>query len=77
MYYCFIDGKYVAQAYHIKYLKMVVEDELNMFGGCYAVIYRGERCWQVRDLLSPYNTDWRFFKSPKKDRPELPTWARK
>lgn len=77
MYYGFVDGKYIGQAEHIKYLKRIMEDDLKLFGGCFAVIYRGEQCWQVRDLCSIYNTDWHFFRSSKKERPDLPTWARK
>lgn len=76
MYYGFIDSHYVGSANHIAYLKKMIEEDLQLFGGCFAVIYRGERCWQVKSVYNEYNNDWHFFKSSTKDRPELPEWAK-
>lgn len=68
MYYAFIDGEYFGSAYHISYLKKRVDEDMELFNGFYATIYRGERSYCSRF----YDKPWALFQSIKKDRPKLP-----
>ena len=71
MYYAFIDGEYLWSSKHVGYLKKRVDEDMKMFNGYHATIYRGERSYCSRF----YNGPWKRFGSEKKDRPELPDWS--
>ena len=67
MYYGFIDGRYVGSAHHVSYMKKRIDEDLELFNGCFAIIYQGKRSYQCRR----YDGGWHFFKGTKPDRPEL------
>ena len=71
MYYAFIDGEYLWSSKHVGYLKKRVDEDMKMFNGYHATIYRGERSYCSRF----YNSPWKRFGSEKKARPELPDWS--
>lgn len=67
MFYAFIDGHFIGSANHVKYLKSRVDEELELFGGFWAVIYRGKRSACCRQC----DGEWMPFVSLKENRPEI------
>jgi len=69
MYYGFVDGHYVGSAAHLKYLKNRVDEDMDLFNGTFAIIYRGKRS----ECCRRYDGKWHLFKGTKADRPNLPS----
>ena len=71
MYYAFVDERYLGSSNRVGYLKKRVDEDMELFSGFHATIYKGERSYCSRF----YDGTWKPFCSNKKDRPELPDWA--
>ena len=68
MYYAFIDGRFAGSSRHVGYLKKRVDEDMELFNGFHATIYRGQRSYCNRF----YDGSWKLMMSVKKDRPALP-----
>lgn len=70
MFYGFIDGQYSYSAQHIAYLKKQLDEDMDVFGGAFAIIYNGKKSVQCRT----WDSKWKMFKSEHACRPDI--WER-